>query len=187
MTDSLRNSVENLRKLSPKLNEATDSASRVVGIVETFLNDECSIGIPQRIAVSTDENGTGLWLGYERCGSRFRIAVVHRECRVDEEGNRFKCGHDYTGNPEYEMEDHVVPWTDANRGDKLKTFAELPNLLKSLEKTVSDAIKSVETTSDAVEQIKEAMNPTQPTKPAGRSIEELVLNEEILKKPGQSR
>ena len=49
MTKELRDSIEKIRALAPKLNAATDAAQAIVTRVEAFLNDECSIGIPAEV------------------------------------------------------------------------------------------------------------------------------------------
>ena len=45
MTDELKKRMARLRELAPKLNSATDQASRLVTMVEIFLVEELHIGI----------------------------------------------------------------------------------------------------------------------------------------------
>src|SRR5262245_14975669 len=108
---NLRESLETLRKLTPRINAVTDLAAETVREVESFLSDECSAGIPARVLAEDYDPSSeaGLFLEYRRVGSRFRIAVV--ELAED-------------GSDEFEK-----PWTDCARTLKLKTFRLLPTLL----------------------------------------------------------
>jgi hypothetical protein len=169
MTEQLRISIEDLRTLSPQLNKATDGASRTVQTIEQLLNDECSIGIPVEVGVERHHDGAGfsLGLGYRRVNGKFRIAVVNHEYVVDEEGNRLRDNRN-----EPVTQDEAVAWNDATRGDKLKTFRRLPELLQELAKEVRENILHVEETTAAVEKIKAALEPATPAqRPTGRVLE----------------
>lgn len=67
----LKAAIATIRELAPQLNDATDNANRVVAEVEAFLADECSLGLPVRIAINDIE-----WLAYCRVDGKFRIAVA---------------------------------------------------------------------------------------------------------------
>ena len=52
---TLPDAIASLRELSPQLNEATDEAAAVVSDVEKFLNEECSIGLPVRVEIASED------------------------------------------------------------------------------------------------------------------------------------
>ena len=92
MTDELKKRMARLRELAPRLNSATDQASRLVAMVEKFLVEELHIGIS---AESTEFNSwstgkdeddnermvlpdSGLWPGRRRLPNPRRGGDGHR-------------------------------------------------------------------------------------------------------------
>ena len=151
-------SIAKLRTLSPQLNESTDEANRVVAMVEKFLNDECSIGLPAEVGVSTrtlrveadddDEATTATeytTLNYARVDGTFRIAV---EVGLSHEGA------DERGMARTEWEQtSLTPWASCPRSVKLETFPSLADLLKAICESTEKAIEQTAETSKAVEDI----------------------------------
>src|SRR5687767_5355800 len=112
MTEALSDAVQKLRTLSPKLNAATDLATKAVARVEKFLNDECSIGLPAETRAWITETER-VSLAYDRHESKFRILIRYED----------------PGSDEVRRE---VAWSEAPRGDKLATFAHLAKLLEEV-------------------------------------------------------
>jgi len=176
MTETLRESIENLRSLSPKLNKATDDANNVVQAVETFLNDECRLGVPAEVlAIENDDEHSDTSLAYARVAGKYRIAVTTRWFKVrDEDGTPFT---DDFGNPEpILMSVETSAWSESPRAMKLKTFKELPTLLEQLAKEAEEAISSTTEASEAVGKILAALNHERPSvaptdKPAAKIME----------------
>ena len=141
-TDELRQSVERLRALSPKLNEATDNASELIAAVETFLNDDCSIGLPASVVTNRTLDDEQMFtefftVSYERWGGKFRIVV------------ELAHGCDPTG----EMSIIVnKAWDQCPRDLKLKALQQLPELLNKVadeaEKVIGETSKTTEVISD---------------------------------------
>ena len=156
-----KQSIDRLRTLSPKLNKATDEANRVVAMVETFLNDECSIGLASDVVVSqTDvrldaDDDTGSFateyisLSYERVDGTFRIAVkVERDHEGVDDNN--------VRRNELEIVS-VTPWASCPRATKLDTFPKLAELLNAICKNTEQAIEQTAETSKAVKGILDAL------------------------------
>jgi hypothetical protein len=147
MTDELRQKVERLRALAPKLNAATEEAGRIVQAVETLLSEELSLGVSamsswfDRVALDTDEDGTERqlvsYLTYCRYAGQYRICVNH----VTE-----VAGGRYVGDFDFHSEEYV-PWSSCPREVKLGSYAKLPELLDSIaEETAKLTDKAEETT-----------------------------------------
>ncbi len=138
--DALRQSVERLRALSLKLNEATDKASEVVVLVEAFLNNDCSIGLPASVDVyryEEDEGVEQLVVSYERWNGEYQIVVTLSSWFV----------------PTGEGTTHVrKPWAQCPRDLKLKALQKLPELLHKVaeeaEKLIGDTTETTEVISD---------------------------------------
>jgi hypothetical protein len=131
-TKKLRDAIEALRAVSPRLNSITDLANETVRDVERFLNEECSIGIPASLKIDEDvERGIVTFLEYRRVGPRFRIAVVV----IREDG---------------EEELFAKPWADCARDEKLKSFNFLPELLAAIAFLAHKQINPVESTTKAI-------------------------------------
>ena len=156
-----KQSIERLRTLSPQLNESTDEANRVVAMVETFLNDECSIGLPAEVVVckvtkrietpsdnryedpKTTTAVEYTTLNYERVDGTFRIAV--------------EVGLSHEGGDEWEQTS-LTPWASCPRSVKLATFPKLGDLLTEICESTEKAIEQTTETSKAVEEILGALN-----------------------------
>ena len=152
MTDDIRNSLSQLRSLSPKLNKATDEATAVVAAVEKFLHEECSLGISTNVrAWENDE--LRLYLAYERVGGKFRIAIIEDQpaYEIDEDENRRRTIDD-AGDPAWRTV-ATKAWAEAARVDKLRTFSELPTLLKMLASETASSIEQMEKTCETVQQV----------------------------------
>lgn len=152
MTDELRDSLNQLRKLSPKLNKVTDEAAATVAAIEKFLNQECSIGIPAEVdAWTADEES--LSLGYRRCAGQFRIVVIERSLAmsVDDNDNRVPA----TDDGGFQIWNTVgeVPWSENTRVNKLRTFPSLPQLLNRIAEVATSTIEATEKTAAIVKQI----------------------------------
>ena len=50
MTDELKRRMARLREIAPRLNVATDQASKLVAMVEKFLVDELHIGVSAEVS-----------------------------------------------------------------------------------------------------------------------------------------
>jgi hypothetical protein len=130
MTDELRKRMARLRELAPRLNGATDQASRLVRMVENFLVEELHIGIS---AESTEFNAwsTGpeaghahlvrQTLAFGRVGTGYRIHVVDEVLTVDDDGTR----NDVVGR-------QTTPWPSCGRETKLRAIEKLPELLDQI-------------------------------------------------------
>src|SRR6266566_6292805 len=142
MTDQLKKSIEQLRTMTPKLNAATDEANKTVAAVEKFLNDECSIGISAYVNAWRGDSGS-LRLAFDRIGGKFRIAVVDQKWIDDPQ---------YPGNGSWQ-DVEVVAWSESPRAWKLRTFPALPALLEKIASEAEDAIKRIDQTQAAVQEI----------------------------------
>jgi len=146
MSKKIHKSVEALRKIAPRLNEANAAADNVVTQVEKFLNEECSIGLPcwilaDKLEINGDHCPQHLWLGYDRVNGRFRIMV---ERLVETAGKQENLG--------------PQPWTDCPRDVKLTTLTKLPRLLEHIaEEAKKVAVKNDEVV-EAVNDILGAMS-----------------------------
>ncbi len=160
MTEDLKKAIESLREVSPKLNAATDEANRVVALVEEFLNDECSIGLPVEREVpelfervrdfdQTGETmGRAIYLAYERLGDKYRIVLkTVAQTLVADEDDRY--------NPEWEDGEpgKKIAWPEATRNQKLLSFPILLDLLMGIASQANKCIKGVAETTEAVEKI----------------------------------
>jgi hypothetical protein len=152
MTDELKKRMARLRELAPRLNSATDQASRLVAMVEKFLVDELHIGIS---AESTEFNS---WpsgkdeddhervvrqtLAFGRVGTGYRIHVVEETVVVDNEGRRQEL-----------IGKQATPWPACGRETKMKAIEKLPELL---DKIIQETERLAETAGDTASKI-EAM------------------------------
>lgn len=122
----LREAVESLRSLAPRLNKITDEANEIVRSVEQFLNEECSVGISAHFRYKDFEGTTdgGVFLEYRRVGQKYRIAIVEADDNY--------------------RDTSVKPWADSSRQDKLESFPYLPELLRHIAEKVSEQVQKVE-------------------------------------------
>ncbi len=137
VSTKLTTSLQNLKGYSATMNKVTDEANETIRMVEQFLNEECSIGLPCSVTVSefVDEEQNpvrNVSLEYRRINSKFRIAVV-------------------TYYPSGEEEEK--PWSDCPREDKLDSYKKLPDLLIELTKKVMTTLSETQENTRMVAQI----------------------------------
>ena len=146
MTDELKEAIESLREISPKLNAATDDANRVVAMVEKFLGEECSIGVEAKVHIDEeslpDNESKDLWLHYCRIASKFQFAV---EVTV------------YNNGTDESRREYFGSWSQAPRALRLRTFPRIPKLLKEISETAKTTTKKVEESGKAVESVLKAL------------------------------
>ena len=154
MTEELSEAIEQIRKLSPKLNTVTDQADAVLVQIEKFLNEECSIGIPGEVCISdtpveSTDGGEERWcsksLVYERVEGRYRTAIKSVTCTRDHDGDI------------REEPDDVIPWPRCPRNEKLAAFNSLPSLLQDIAKKATAAVKNTEKATATLESIVNAI------------------------------
>jgi hypothetical protein len=163
MPPEIVKSIGKLRTLSPELNRVTDQANRAIQLVEVFL-DECSVGLPCYVTVFTerpqephpkfnpyesDDDYEGMFLGYDRCGSRFRIVL---KSRVKEFVNGATVEDAYT------IESQLRPWSDSTRADKLASLPLLPKLLERIVREAQETIESAARATETIEEMIGALN-----------------------------
>ena len=152
MTDELKKRMARLRELAPRLNSATDQASRVVAMVEKFLVEELHIG------VSAESTEFASWstgkdeddheqvvcqrLAFGRVGAGYRIHVVEETVIVDNEGHRQAL-----------IGKQATPWPSCGREIKMRAVEKLPELLDQI---IEVAERLAETAGDTASKI-EAM------------------------------
>ncbi|MBN8525098.1 MAG: hypothetical protein J0M02_07170 [Planctomycetes bacterium] len=146
MSEQLDRSVAHLRDLSSHLNQVTDQATAAVRRVETFLNQECRLGIAVYVPVGTPApDGTAYQLGYDRCGGRFRIIVRTLRLDVGEDGQAVVLDSDET------------PWSDCARAAKLDAFQQLPALLDALRGQLTEVIGRADAAVAAAQRITDVL------------------------------
>ena len=132
MSDSLSKSLSKLRNSAKRLNQLTDQANKTIREVETFLNEECSVGVYAWVLVDrqlpndSDPYGSFTALEYRRVGPRYRIAIV--------------TGRDDGDHDNY----NVRPWSDGSRDEKLDTIGKLPDLIAEIGKNLDERIGNAE-------------------------------------------
>lgn len=150
MTKDVRDDLNRIRKLSTKLNSATDEATELVHVIERFLNEECSFGLEcsaifwekdftcrpetEREVDEIDQDYTrSTSLAYCRVGSRFGIAVVTKSVGKS-------APFAIIGEPD------ITPWSSCSREVKLAAFEYLPELLRDAVEQAEAMLKRTETT-----------------------------------------
>jgi hypothetical protein len=128
MTDELKKRMVRLRELAPRLNGATEEATRLVAMVERFLIEELHIGISAESTdfaswpAGTDQGGKPRMvfqtLAFGRVGAGYRIHVVDETVIVDGDGV-----------PQEIVTKQATPWPSCGRETKLKAIEKLPELL----------------------------------------------------------
>ncbi|SRR6266849_5964344 len=147
MTDEIRASLKNLKRLAPQLNKVVDDAAQVVREVERFLVDDLKLSIPAEVNVTTyktdSKNAEELTqLKFCRVNGKFRIAIVkERVTYFDSNADTFKL-----------LEE--TPWLEASREEKAEAFVELPNLLEAI---VTEVEKTIATMGKAKPQVEEIL------------------------------
>jgi hypothetical protein len=136
----LKNELARLRALTPKLNAATDRATKVVLAVERFLYDECEFGLVASIRVieGRDEDESiesGQVLEYGRWDGRFKLLVYDFEAPCN--------GPTFYG--------EKTPWINAPRNKKLATVYAIPSLLREVGRVVEKAIREADSDTSTIE------------------------------------
>jgi hypothetical protein len=149
MTDELKRRMARLREIAPRLNSATDKASKLVAQVEKFLVEELHIGVSAEVsyeelpAGSDDENRPlkiRHSLAFGRVGGSFRIHVVSETVAVN-------GGASAGATVAHER----MPWPSCTREARLKAFEKLPGLLDKIIDEAERLAESSETTREKVE------------------------------------
>lgn len=150
MTEPLEDSVAHLRAFSLHLNEVTDRATIAVRRVETFLNQECRLGLAVYVPVAASAPDLPtLQLGYARTGDRYRIVVRALTYR-SEDGQVLR--DDGSGSPVIDREEQIA-WSECARALKLEAFHHLPALLTALQVHVAEVIKRADAALEAAQRI----------------------------------
>jgi len=149
MTDELRKRMVRLRELAPRLNSATDQASRLVRMVENFLVEELHIGISAEStpfnswSPGEDEDGRARMirqtLAFGRVGAAYRIHVAEEISLADDDGCR-----------QWLVSKQPTLWPSCGRETKLRAVEKLPELL---DKIISETERLAETVDDTASTI----------------------------------
>jgi hypothetical protein len=152
MTDELQKRMARLRELAPRLNSATDQASRLVAMVEKFLVEELHIGISAESTAfnswsagkDEDDKERMIYqtLAFGRVGAGYRIHVAEETVIVDNEGRRQEL-----------IGKQATPWPSCGRETKMRAIEKLPELL---DKMIQETERLAETAGDTASKI-EAM------------------------------
>jgi hypothetical protein len=130
MTDELKRRMAKLREIAPRLNAATDQASKLVGQVEKFLVEELHIGVSaevcyEELPAGSDDNNHSLKirnsLAFGRGGGSFRIHVVRETVEVNDAASARTT-----------LTQERILWPSCTRETKLKAFEKLPELLDKI-------------------------------------------------------
>ncbi len=149
MTDELKRRMARLREIAPRLNSATDKASRLVAQVEKFLVEELHIGVSAEVSydelpAGTDQDNRPLKirhsLAFGRVGGSFRIHVVSETVAVNGGASA-----------EAAVAHERMPWPSCTRETRLKAFEKLPELLDKIIDAAERLAESSETTRVKVE------------------------------------
>lgn len=146
MSETLHDAVAHLRNLSSHLNDVTDQATAAVRRVETFLNQECRLGLSVFVPVADPAPGAAaLQLGYARTAGRYRIVV------------RTLCLDASDDDPDAVDGDDMVAWTECPREIKLDAFQQLPDLLGVLQQHLTQVIARTDQAVAAARNITEVL------------------------------
>ena len=149
MTDELKRCMARLREIAPRLNSATDKASKLVAQVEKFLVEELHIGVSAEVSydelpAGTDQDNRPLKirhsLAFGRVGGSFRIHVVSETVAVNGGASA-----------EAAVAHERMPWPSCTRETRLKAFEKLPELLDKIIDAAERLAESSETTRVKVE------------------------------------
>jgi hypothetical protein len=130
MTDELKRRMARLREIAPRLNAASDQASRLVAQVEKFLVDELHIGVSAEVCyeefpAGTDDDNRVLQirhsLAFGRDGGSFRIHLLKETIDVDD-GTSARTT----------LAQERILWRSCTRETRLKAFEKLPDLLDKI-------------------------------------------------------
>jgi hypothetical protein len=147
MTDELKRRMARLREIAPRLNAATDAASRLVAQVEKFLVDELRIGVSAHVSyedapAGTDDDRalrTQSALAFGRVGGTFRIHVLTETTALGDGSS-----------PHTTLSQERLPWPSCSRETKLKAFEKLPELLDRIIEEAERLARTADDTSSKV-------------------------------------
>ncbi len=163
MTDELKRRMARLRELAPRLNAATDQASRLVAQVEKFLVDELHIGVSAQVCyedvpAGIDEDDRALStrqsLAFGRAGGNFRIHVVLETAALADGSS-----------PRAPLSQERILWPSCCREIKLKAFEKLPELL---DKIIEEAERLARTADDTTAKVNDMIGEEVPVAGAPR-------------------
>ena len=141
---------DTLRDLAPRLNETDKSASSAVERIERFLSDQCKLELPSSTLVLQDEvDGSELLLAYDQIGNTFRFVVVRRIPKRNSHGS---IELDQFGRSVIDRSE-IKPWRECDRSTRFATLVAMPELLRVLARTVTQAIDLGNRATSAVEQL----------------------------------
>jgi hypothetical protein len=161
MTEELRDRMESLRALAPRLNSVTDQAAATIKAADEFLAG-LGIGIPAQSHCFKEESGIDpddedsagdkirWYLAYGRCNFSDNKFSIHVRQDTERPDDRFADVWDTT-------QEHSLAWSNLNRSDKLKAFAELPSLLENIAKEAVRLAESAESTTATVGEMMAAL------------------------------
>jgi hypothetical protein len=134
MTERLRDQIAQLRAITPRLHAVTDEAARIVQIVETFLGDECKLGLSAHVDFDHfhDQSGAPIFcrrLGYGRIDGQFRLIVS--EIDIDSHEEEVTCTS-------------RTAWVNCTREMKLRTIEFIPDLFAAIGEKVQSTIRQTE-------------------------------------------
>jgi hypothetical protein len=156
MTSELQKRLRALREIAPRLNNATDEANRIVGMVDNLLK-ELRLGISaeshcfdaRREQIVDDEDGhvtdqeTCRHLAYGRVQGSYGIHILETISQAPQGG---KLEH---------VDENRIPWSSCDRETRLEAFKELPDLLDLLLKEATNVVGMAERTAEMIKGITE--------------------------------
>src|SRR5262249_18058801 len=157
MMDELKRRMAKLREIAPRLNVATDQASKLVAQVERFLVEELHIGLSaevcyEEVPAGTDDDNQTLRirhsLAFGRGGGSFRIHVLRETVAVDEGTSARQT-----------LAEERILWPSCTRETKLKAFEKLPDLL---DKIIEGAERLTQASETARVKVEEMMGEAEP-------------------------
>jgi hypothetical protein len=151
MAAKLRERMDMLRAIAPRLNATTDQASKLVAAVERLLVKELSIGVSAEAEFDgtdrTDEEGRrvhdcrSLAFGRTSAGT-FCIHVLEETGVLDRDGQW-----------DYSVSKQVILWPSCSREMKLQSFEKLPELLSAIIAKAEQLAKTADETASKVEEL----------------------------------
>ena len=151
MSHDVKALVDQIRSLSPQLNEASDRMSAAFKTVEQFLSG-CAIGV--RAAVLFDDDAeqdkyenttyTGTYLAYRRLSSEAGFRLCLEQAKLDGPGG------------DWEQTIWVKHWADTPREMRAAAFDYLPALLEQIRDEAKSLIERTSATDGTVTEILDA-------------------------------